>query len=170
MTGTKLYWIDGPWQGKLAIAARPRGGDWLDDEILSWQREGVDVIGSLLTETEELDLDLVDEEARAKARRVNFLRFPIPDRSFPSSDARFSEFLSRLDAELSRGRNVVVHCRQGIGRSALAAAGLLVGKSVEPGVALQRIGVTRGVTVPETSDQLRWINHYATTAVVPHHE
>ena len=22
-----LYWIDGPWPGKLAVAARPRGGE-----------------------------------------------------------------------------------------------------------------------------------------------
>jgi hypothetical protein len=25
----KLYWVDGPWPGKLAISARPRGGGWL---------------------------------------------------------------------------------------------------------------------------------------------
>ena len=31
--GTKLYWVDGPWLGKLALAARPRGGDWLCDEL-----------------------------------------------------------------------------------------------------------------------------------------
>ena len=29
---TSLYWIDGPWKGKLALSGRPRGGDWLKDE------------------------------------------------------------------------------------------------------------------------------------------
>ncbi len=33
MLGTTLYWVRGPWPGKLALAARPRGGEWLDDEI-----------------------------------------------------------------------------------------------------------------------------------------
>jgi len=26
---TELHWVDGPWPGRLAVAARPRGGDWL---------------------------------------------------------------------------------------------------------------------------------------------
>ena len=38
---TKLYWISGPWAGKLAIAARPRGGDWLEDEIRDWKNGGI---------------------------------------------------------------------------------------------------------------------------------
>ena len=44
-----LYWLNGPWQGKLAMAARPRGGDWLEDDLSSWKREGVDTVLSLLT-------------------------------------------------------------------------------------------------------------------------
>ena len=41
---TNLYWADGPWSGKLALAARPRGGDWLGDEISAWRKAGVDTI------------------------------------------------------------------------------------------------------------------------------
>jgi hypothetical protein len=33
---TELFWIPGPWKGKLAIVPRPRGGDWLDDEVGGW--------------------------------------------------------------------------------------------------------------------------------------
>ena len=43
-----LYWIVGPWRGRLAIAARPRGGDWLDDELSGWRQAGIDVVVSLL--------------------------------------------------------------------------------------------------------------------------
>jgi hypothetical protein len=49
---TNLYWVDGPWPGKLALAARPRGGDWLGDEVVSWKRNGVDAVLSLLTPEE----------------------------------------------------------------------------------------------------------------------
>ena len=33
-----LFWITGPWRGRLAIATRPRGGEWLGDEIRGWRR------------------------------------------------------------------------------------------------------------------------------------
>jgi len=47
-----LFWIPGPWRGRLAVATRPRGGDWLADEAAGWRRAGLDVVVSLL-ENEE---------------------------------------------------------------------------------------------------------------------
>jgi hypothetical protein len=51
MLGTELHWVDGPWRGKLALAARPRGGDWLRNEISSWLGSGVATVVSLLEDT-----------------------------------------------------------------------------------------------------------------------
>ena len=56
-----IYWIPGPWAGRLAILARPRGGDWLVDEIEGWRDAGVQVIVSLLSEEETTELGLADE-------------------------------------------------------------------------------------------------------------
>ena len=50
-----LFWIVGPWRGRLAIAARPRGGDWLEDEITGWRLAGIDIVVSLL-ESHEADV------------------------------------------------------------------------------------------------------------------
>lgn len=72
---TELYWLDGPWPGKLAVAARPRGGDWLGDEMTSWRRAGVDALLSLLTPDEERDLDLRSEANEAEANGIEFLSF-----------------------------------------------------------------------------------------------
>jgi hypothetical protein len=36
----KLYWINDSWPGKLALAARPGGGDGLPDEVADWKRAG----------------------------------------------------------------------------------------------------------------------------------
>jgi hypothetical protein len=47
-----LYWIDLAGRGRLAIAARPRAGDWLPDEVAGWRSEGVDVVISLLQPSE----------------------------------------------------------------------------------------------------------------------
>jgi hypothetical protein len=35
----ELYWIEGPWPSQLAILPRPRGGEWLEDEIRSQLRK-----------------------------------------------------------------------------------------------------------------------------------
>ena len=40
---------------------RPRGGDWLEDEIQAWRRSGVGVVVSLLTPDEIADYDAYDE-------------------------------------------------------------------------------------------------------------
>jgi len=69
----KLYWITGPWPGKLAISARPRGGDWLEDEISGWRTAGVDAVVSLLTPDENEDLQLVSEADLAQARGLRFV-------------------------------------------------------------------------------------------------
>ena len=42
-----LFWIPGHWLGKFAIIARPRGGDWLDQEVQALQSAGIDVLVSL---------------------------------------------------------------------------------------------------------------------------
>jgi protein tyrosine phosphatase (PTP) superfamily phosphohydrolase (DUF442 family) len=156
-----LYWLSGPWQGKLAMAARPRGGDWLEDDLSGWRREGVDTVLSLLMPEEEKDLDLEQEAGEVKRLGMEFVSFPIPDRQIPKSDAKWAEVLERAASTLSEGKNVVVHCRQGIGRSGLAAACLLVRKGISPGAAVEMVSAARGVHIPETSEQRDWIDHYA---------
>jgi protein-tyrosine phosphatase len=158
---TELYWVDGPWPGKLALASRPRGGDWLDEEMAGWRRAGIDTLLSLLTPEEEQDLDLKCEAQEAKARGMKFLSLPIPDRQVPNSESEVSVVLDRLDADLSAGKNVVVHCRQGIGRTGLVAACLLITKGLTPDGAIKSVSVARGNPVPETTEQRRWIDHYA---------
>src|SRR5271154_6066901 len=141
---TKLYWAEGPWPGKLALAARPRGNDWLEDEIAAWRREGIDTVFSLLTSEEETDLGLTDEANQVNARGMKFMSFPIPDREIPDSDTKVAAALEKLDADLSAGKNVVVHCRQGLGRTGLIAAGLLVMKGFGPEAAVKSLSASRG--------------------------
>ncbi|MGA2355040.1 MAG: dual specificity protein phosphatase family protein [Terriglobales bacterium] len=158
---TRLYWVEGPWLGKLALTARPRGGDWLDDEMAAWRGAGIDTVLSLLTPEEEQELDLKCEARDVKARGMKFASLPIPDREVPNSESEVSAMLDRLDADLSAGKNVVVHCRQGIGRTGLVAACLLVAKGLSPEVAVKTLSAARGIAIPETVEQRRWIDHYA---------
>jgi protein-tyrosine phosphatase len=121
---TELFWIDGPWRGRLAISARPGGGDWLDDEMMEWRRAGVDAVVSLLTPDEAQDLGLEAEREASQSNGIEFLSLPIVDRGTPASDADAARLLDRIDHRLHEGKKVVIHCRQGIGRSSLISAAL----------------------------------------------
>jgi protein-tyrosine phosphatase len=158
---TQLYWIDGPWPGKLAIAARPRGGDWLEDELQSWRNSSVNTVLSLLTSNEEQDLDLKAESLVAKRQGLKFLSLPIPDREVPTSLSEVVPVLHQLDAHLAAGKNAVIHCRQGVGRSGMMAACLLVMRGKDSASAVSELERARGTTVPETDEQRRWIDLYA---------
>jgi len=158
---TKLYRIEGPWPGQLAIVPRPRGGDWLEDEVRAWQQAGLDVIVSLLTRDEAANLDLAQEAALCRAYGLEFFSFPIIDGGVPSSRWATLDLVRQLDNALAEGKRVAVHCRQGIGRSALIAACMLAFAGVDPETALQRVSAARGCSVPETSEQREWIVEFA---------
>jgi protein-tyrosine phosphatase len=158
---TTLHWVNGPWPGKLALAARPRGGDWLADDIADWRRTGVDAVLSLLTAAEEESLDLTHEAREVKANKMHFLSLPIPDRQVPGSESEVAAILEQVNAHLSSGKDVVVHCRQGVGRSGLIGACLLVSRGLDPSTAVHHVSTARGLSVPETDGQRRWIDRYA---------
>ena len=159
--GTELHWVDGPWPGRLAIAARPRGGDWLEDEMAHWHHSGVDTVLSLLSPDEEHTLGLDNEGDRVRAQNMDFISLPIPDREVPGSETELAAVLERIDARLSAGKNVLVHCRQGVGRAGLVTVCLLVRKGLDPSAAVEIVSAARGVAVPETREQRQWIDHYA---------
>lgn len=158
---TEIHWLEGPWPGKLALAARPRGGDWLGDEVASWKQAGVNAVLSLLTSEEEQDLELSDEAGETREQGLEFSSFPIPDRQVPPSEENLGEVRDKVNRQLSAGRNVLAHCRQGVGRSGLVAACLLVMNGMSPGAAIEVVSGGRGVRVPETSEQREWIERYA---------
>ncbi len=158
---TELHWMEGRWPGKLAISARPRGGDWLDDELTSWRKSGVDEVVSLLTPDEVESLELQNEAAYSGDAGLQFRSFPIVDRWVPASKRDALQFIEDLDADLSAGKNISIHCRQGIGRAGLVAASLLVARGLQPADAFERISLARGVAVPETAEQRAWVEALA---------
>jgi protein-tyrosine phosphatase len=157
----KVFWVAGPWRGRLGILPRPRGGDWLGDETKAWREAGINVVVSLLEPQEEAQLVLEDEAAAATASGVEFRPFPIPDRGVPASQESVAELASEIVDVLETGRNVAVHCRQGIGRSALIVGGILVAAGKDPKTALETIEESRGLEVPDTEEQRQWLRDFA---------
>lgn len=157
-----LFWIPGPWRGKLAVSTRPRGGDWLDDEVRGWRNAGVDAVVSLLETDEAAQLQLERERDSAESQGLEFLSFPIPDRGVPASTRDTLRFLADMTAMLDTGKKVAIHCRQGIGRSGLMAAASLMTSGIGAREAVDVVTKARGLRVPETPGQLQWLDRLAT--------
>src|SRR5438093_2518190 len=100
---TDLYWIPESWPGRIAIMPRPRGGDWLEDEVRAWRDAGVDAVVSLLEPGEVMDLDLAGEEKLARTNRIEFLSLPIVDRGVPETREDVSELIAKLATYLRDG-------------------------------------------------------------------
>jgi protein-tyrosine phosphatase len=145
----------------LGIVPRPRGEDWLADEVRSWREAGLSVVASLLTPEESSELGLEAEAEISRRAGLEFHSLPIPDLGVPPSRAAMADLAEALERALSAGKNVAVHCRQGIGRSSLAVASVLVTAGVPPGEAFRDIAAARGTPVPETVEQRRWVETFA---------
>lgn len=116
---------------------------------------------STLTAAEAEELGLSNEAHECRSAGVEFVNFPIEDRSIPLLNDRFVTLVDSLAAHLTRGRSVAVHCRAGIGRSALLAACLLVRSGARPEKAFKSIQDARGCAVPDTEDQVNFVRRFA---------
>ncbi|HEY2860861.1 MAG TPA: hypothetical protein VGJ21_20800 [Terracidiphilus sp.] len=155
-----IFWINGAETPHLAIVMRPRGEDWLDDEMHRIKRAGVDTIVSMIEHHEAVWLGLGDEKGAAERAGIEFLSYPIPDTHIPDDVAGFREFVSVLADRLQRGEHIGVHCRGCIGRATVASACALIHLEWESSAALVAIERARGVPVPDTAEQEEWILHY----------
>jgi protein-tyrosine phosphatase len=157
----ELYWI--PIEaGHLAIMARPRAGDWLTDEIAGWRQEGVDLVVSLLEPGESTELELDGEATACAAAGIEFISFPIRDRGVPISLPDATKLIDVLGEKLKTGAGVAIHCRAGIGRSALIAACTMTRVGITAAKAFELIGKARGVGVPDTDEQSAWVRAFET--------
>ena len=156
-----IYWIEGNTLGRLAIVPRPRGNDWLEDEVTAWQQAGLNVIVSLLESAEANELGLSQEAALCEAAGLEFVSFPIADRSVPVARQAAMELAAKLASQLRQGKNIGVHCRQSVGRASLMATSVMMALGIHPTEALRKISQARGCPVPETAQQYEWLTAFA---------
>jgi protein-tyrosine phosphatase len=156
MTRPTLYAMPVSPPGRLSTMARPRGGDWLDDEMASLRELGVGLIVCLLTAEERGELELTDAGPAAERAGIEFVHFPVPDFGVPDH-AQVQPLLERLHQRLAEGDYVAVHCRGGVGRSSVVAGAVLAGQGVSAEDAWAMVSRARGVQVPETAEQRQWL-------------
>jgi len=147
-----------PSTGRLALSARPRGNDWLEPELRAWRSLGVDVVVSLLTVEQSDELGLERESEACRSTGIEYCSFPIVDRSVPVSAEQLLRLLCEISLSLEAGKDIVIHCRQGIGRAGLVAIAVLLknGRSLEEATLM-----VSAARVPETREQAEWLRSFA---------
>ena len=154
---TSIFWVPTDCKGKLGVMPRPRGNDWLEDEVAHWKTQGVSIVASALTTEEEAELALGAEEDLCDRAGIDFRSHPIQDRSVPEDPESFRAFVDALYGDLHEGRVITVHCRMGIGRAGMIGAGVLVRCGHSARSAFDLVAKSRGRPVPDTPEQRDWI-------------
>ena len=156
---TDIHWINDKKIGekKLGTMARPRGNDWLDDEIKWLKIREIDCLVSLLENSEEWELGLQDEEKTCEKWDIEFINFPIKDVHTPKNEKAFIQLAKELANRITDNKKVVIHCRMGIGRASILAAATMINLGFEGKDIFETIGKYRKLKVPDTEEQKDWI-------------
>jgi protein-tyrosine phosphatase len=141
---TKIYWIHQFDNGaKLGIMPRPRGDDWLEEEILKLKKQNIGVWVSLLEPHEVSELELRNQASLCSKHALDFINFPIVDRGIPEKGSKVDQLIDQLFLKIQDGETVVTHCRMGIGRSSIITAAILLQYGFRTEQALQKITSAR---------------------------
>ncbi|MFL6427513.1 MAG: hypothetical protein ACJ71S_04665 [Acidobacteriaceae bacterium] len=156
-----VFWVNPGANGRLAIVPRPRGSEWLLDDLAAIRSDGIDILISLLTPAEATELGLTRERALCERAGIEFRSFPIPDRSVPDSYRGLHALAEELATQRRHGKNIGAHCRACIGRSSLLLAAVLCVEGISPEHAFRLISNGRGLQVPDTPEQMEWLAGFA---------
>jgi ADP-ribosyl-[dinitrogen reductase] hydrolase len=135
-----------PWQ-------RDVGADF--DVIAEW---GAAAVVTLL-QASECSRPSIDElRSHAQRRGIEWHHLPVRDQAVPTNlfEAAWPAVSARLHALLGQGRNVLIHCMGGLGRSGMIAARLLVELGEEPRAAIKRVRSVRSGAI-ETAAQEAYV-------------
>jgi ADP-ribosylglycohydrolase/protein tyrosine phosphatase (PTP) superfamily phosphohydrolase (DUF442 family) len=96
---------------------------------------------------------------------IEYLRVPVADHAVPEERAQMAAILEALSRVLGSGRPVYLHCRAGIGRTAMVAGCLLVERGMTGDEALaelhrlwqQSARASQWPSVPETEEQTQYV-------------
>jgi ADP-ribosyl-[dinitrogen reductase] hydrolase len=145
----------GPAFGRVGITFCPgkydphaMSGSW--DRNLSCDLDAIGNWGAAaivtLVEPEELILLRVASLGQEVRRRgMSWFHLPIADGSTPAAEfeRQWNAAGAELRALLRNGRDVLVHCRGGLGRAGMIAARLLIELGIEPATAIRQVRAVR---------------------------
>ncbi|HZI57475.1 MAG TPA: dual specificity protein phosphatase family protein [Verrucomicrobiae bacterium] len=111
----------------------------------------------MLTQSENEELGLTQEQEECHACGIDYLTFPIEDRAIPENVREWKQFIEQVSVYLKDGKTAAIHCRAGIGRSSLLACSVLAHLGVNYNEAWSSIRLARGCNVPDTLEQRNFV-------------
>ncbi len=138
-------------EGKLAGLAHPGFGGDLDAALDELRDHGVTALVSL---------DEVGVAAQVvSAHGLEHRHIPVTDFE-PPTRSQADAFVTFVDEQVTRGRQVAVHCQAGIGRTSTMLAAYLVAHGSSVQEATDEVSRRRAHSV-ESDAQLRFLEDYA---------
>lgn len=135
----------------------------MESELSDLKRRGWAVLVTTLEAAELGEFELQGLKDACRDMGIEWVHFGIADRGVPSVEAMIG-LAARLHREVGDGAGVAVHCRQGIGRSSLVVASVLVAGGATPEHAWEQVAAARGRPVPDTPEQRTWLSALAASA------
>ena len=126
--------------------------------IATW---GASCLVTVMESVELEDLAVGNLGAATVAAGLQWLQLPIKDGATPDGrfEARWPSVLRNLNAVLAADKNLVIHCRGGLGRTGMVVCMLLIEHGCTPAAALELVRIARSGTV-ETLAQEQFVLSY----------
>ncbi len=151
--------------GKLGLCGCP--GTILDanNQIIGIQKtlnifkfHKIDIVVSLVETSELKTLGCDDLIKKIKLNNFLWFHFPITDFDIPAKSSLFelNLLLSNLEKFLKKEKNIVIHCKAGLGRTGTVASLLLVKLGITAKVAIQYIRKYRPGSI-DTNEQKNFV-------------
>lgn len=128
------------------------------DRLVS--KYGIQVLVCLLQDAELDHLKISNLVEEAEKRGMEVVRLPIPDGGVLPDLEPMRALVKRIVAAAKEGKNVVIHCRGGLGRAGTVGGCFLVDQGASHTEAFRCLRAARGRHCPETEGQKSFIVEY----------
>jgi protein-tyrosine phosphatase len=158
----RVDWIDVATPGRLGLTLCPGRRDRdrsLDADLAALAAASVELLVCMLPADELERHGVADLPAAAERHGLRFVHAPVLDQGVPTP-ARAAALVRAIDEELRAGRDVVIHCLGGLGRSGTLAACVLVAHGLDPDAAIAAVRRARGPRAIESERQARFVRAF----------
>jgi ADP-ribosyl-[dinitrogen reductase] hydrolase len=119
-------------------------------------RWGASLVVTLMEERELFELGLNDLPAQLRSLGITWLLIPLPESGMPgpSFESHWTTASSQLASVLEQRGRIVIHCTDGLQRTGLIAARLLVHLGCRPEDAINRVRAAKPGAISSTEQEL----------------